>query len=191
VAVPDRATALGILDRAELPNGIRQHSEGVARVAVEAGRMVLEAGIPVDLALVEAAALLHDIDKPVIRRSGGVHGKVGAEMLAEMGYPELGPPVASHPLGCLLDDARSPRGWPSVLIAIADRRVAQDFVSIAERIADMAQRHPLYRTQIRAARSPAEALERELLDATGLERDAVERRLLSAWRARSGGGDRR
>jgi uncharacterized protein len=183
VAIPDRGTALRILDDAELPNGIRRHSEGVARVAVEAARMVAEAGIFVDAALVEAAALLHDIDKPIIRRRGGLHGEVAAEMLAQMGYPELAGPVASHPVACLLDDARSPRGWPSVLLAIADRRVAQSFVTIEERLADMAARHPRFRAQIEAARAPAQALERELVEVTRLDPHTLQDRLRSAWRA--------
>ena len=61
-------SAAGYLDEAELPYGIRIHSAGVARVAVAAAGLVAESGIPVDGWLVEAAALLHDIDKPEIRR---------------------------------------------------------------------------------------------------------------------------
>ena len=85
MAVPDRSTARRMLDDAGLPDGIVVHSEGVARVAVAAAGLVAEAQIPIDGALVEAAALLHDIDKVEIRRSGGEHGIVGARRLEAAG----------------------------------------------------------------------------------------------------------
>ena len=55
----------------ELPDGIVVHSQGVARVAAEAARLVAAAGVPVDVRLVEVAALLHDIDKLETRQGGG------------------------------------------------------------------------------------------------------------------------
>ncbi|HEX6655879.1 MAG TPA: hypothetical protein VF153_06675 [Candidatus Limnocylindria bacterium] len=84
---------------------------------------------------------------------------------------------------CLLDDACFPRGWPSVLVSIADRHVAQVFLTIDERIDDMQQRHAEYHDSLEAARRPAHALEAELADAVGLEADALVDRLRTAWEA--------
>ncbi|MDP9272370.1 MAG: HDIG domain-containing protein [Chloroflexota bacterium] len=173
MALPTPARARQILAELEIPAGIVSHSEGVARVAIEAGRLVAATGIPVDLPLLEVAALLHDIDKPRIRRSGGEHGIVGAQMLVAMGYEELAMPVASHPVNCLLDEERFPRGWPSVLLAIADKHVAQEFMSIDERLDGMVARHPEYRSQIDAARLPARALEHEIAEVVGLTDEAL------------------
>jgi putative nucleotidyltransferase with HDIG domain len=181
VAVPDRSTALRLLDEAGLPDGIVVHSHGVARVAVAAAGLVAEASIPVDGALVEAAALLHDIDKVEVRDSGGEHGIVGARRLEAAGYPELAMPVASHPINALLDDDRFPIGWPSVLVAVADRHVAQAFVTVDERLDDMKQRHPEYAAQIESARRPAHALEAQLAEATELGVDELVARLRAAW----------
>ncbi len=183
MAVPDLERAHGILESYGLPDGIVRHSEGVRRVAVEAARLLSAADVPVDVALVEVAALLHDIDKLRIRESGGEHGIVGAAELERMGYPELAMPVASHPVSCLLDDDRFPRGWPSVLVAIADRHVAQEFMTIDERLDDMAGRHPQHRAGIEAARRPAHALERELAETVGLSGDELVERLRKAWEA--------
>lgn len=183
MAVPHLAQARELLASLELPDGIVVHSEGVRRVAVEGARLVAAAGIPIDVAVVEAAALLHDIDKPEVRRTGGEHGVVGARRLEGLGYGELAMPVASHPLSCLLDDDRFPRGWPSVLVAVADRHVAQEFVSIDARLDDMAVRHPRHRVQIEAARRPAHALEAELADAIGISVPALVERLGAAWQA--------
>ena len=181
--VPDRATARRVLADAGLPDGIVVHSEGVARVAVAAAALLAEAQIPIDGALVEAAALLHDIDKPEIRRTGGEHGIVGARRLEEAGYPELAMPVASHPVTCLLDDDRFPRGWPSVVVAVADRHVAQRFMTVDERLDDMIERHPEHRASIDAARRPAHALEGELAETVGLAVPDLVARLRGAWEA--------
>ena len=179
MAIPDRPTARQLLDG--MPTGIVVHSTGVARVAVAAAGLVAEAQIPVDGALVEAAALLHDIDKVEIRRTGGEHGIVGARRLEAMGYGELAMPVASHPLHALLDDDRFPIGWPSVLVAIADRHVSQEFMTVDERLDDMQQRNPDHADSIEAARRPAHALEEQLAEAVGLDVPALVDRLRAAW----------
>jgi putative nucleotidyltransferase with HDIG domain len=181
MAVPDRDDVRRLLDEADLPDGIRIHAEGVARVARAGAGLVAEAGIPVDGWLVEAAALLHDIDKAEIRRSGGDHGIVGARHVTDAGYEELAMPIASHPLTALLDDDRFPIGWPSVLVAVADRHVAQRFLTVDERLDDMKARHPQHAGSIEAARRPAHALEAQLAEAVGLDVDALVARLRAAW----------
>jgi putative nucleotidyltransferase with HDIG domain len=183
VAIPDRDTARQLLVGARLPDGIVVHSEGVARVAVAAAGLVAEASIPVDGALVEAAALLHDIDKVEIRRTGGEHGIVGALRLEALGYSELAIPVASHPLHALLDDDRHPIGWPSVLVAVADRHVGQEFMTVDERLDDMKVRHPEHAESIESARRPAHALTEQLAEATELAVDDLVARLRAAWEA--------
>ena len=181
MAVPDHEEASRILAGRRLPEGIVRHSEGVSRVAVAAARMVEAAGIPVDVAVVEAAALLHDIDKLTTRRTGGPHGEVGARMLEKMGFGELAAAVSSHPVSCLLDEDRFPRGWEPVIVSLADKHVEQTFLTIDERLARMAERYPEYRESIEAARRPAHALEAELSSATGIPIAEIERRLRRAW----------
>jgi putative nucleotidyltransferase with HDIG domain len=172
-----------MLTDAGLPDGIVVHSEGVARVCAAIAGLVAEARIPVDGALVEAAALLHDIDKAEIRRTGGEHGIVGARRLEASGYPELAMPVASHPIQCLLDDERFPIGWPSVIVAVADRHVAQDFMTVDERLDDMKRRHPDHAAEIESARRPAHALEAQVAEAVDLSVDDLVARLRVAWEA--------
>jgi hypothetical protein len=100
-----------------------------------------------------------------------------------MGYDELAVPVASHPLSCLLDEERFPIGWPSVLVSLADKHVAQEFVTIDERLDDMARRYPEYGGEINSARRPAHALEQELADVLGIPTHEVVERLRAAWHA--------
>jgi putative nucleotidyltransferase with HDIG domain len=182
MAVPDPEEARRILAARSLPDGIVRHSEGVARVAAEAARLVAASGIPVDVGLVEAAAVLHDIDKPATRRGAGLpHGEAGARLLEQMGFGELAPAVAAHPVPALLDEDRFPRGWEPVILNVADKHVAQGFMTIDERLDDMARRYPRYEAEIEAARRPAHALEREIADAVGLSVDDLVERLRAAW----------
>jgi putative nucleotidyltransferase with HDIG domain len=183
MAVPGLDQARQLLASLELPDGVVVHSEGVERVAAEAARMVRLAGIPIDVRLVEVAALLHDIDKPETRDHPLEHGLAAARRLSAMGFDELAVPIASHPLFCLLNDDRYPIGWPAVLVALADKHVAQCFVTIDERLDDMAERYPAYRGEIEAARRPAHVLEQELADAVGMPVPEVVERLRAAWEA--------
>jgi putative nucleotidyltransferase with HDIG domain len=183
MAIPTRDQAEAVLASFDLPDGLVTHSRGVSRVAAEAARLVEGRGIEVDVDLVEVAALLHDIDKLETRDGAGVHGEVGAERLRRMDYGELAPPVASHPVTALLDDARFPRGWPSVLVSVADRHVARGFLTTDQRIDDLGSRHPQFRTSLEAARRAAHALEAEVADAAGLSVEALGMRLRAAWEA--------
>jgi hypothetical protein len=108
---------------------------------------------------------------------------MAARWMAERGFAELSEPIASHPILCLLDPSRAPRGWASVAVAVADRRVAQEFVSIDERIDDLERRYPDVRTDLEAARAPAHAMQDELAAAAGVSEDELETGLVAAWKA--------
>ncbi|HSM38379.1 MAG TPA: HD domain-containing protein [Candidatus Limnocylindrales bacterium] len=182
MGVPDFERAEAILNSFQLPQGIIRHSRGVARVAAEAARLVQAAGVPVDEQLVEVAALLHDVDKPDTRGSLR-HGVAAAARLVELGHEELAVPIASHPVTALLDEERFPRGWPSVILSVADRHVAQEFMTTDERIDDMQQRHPQFREELELSRRRAHALEADLAEVAGLSVEQLVDRLRAAWLA--------
>ena len=106
--------------------------------------------------------------------------------MVDLGWEELAVPIASHPVTALLDEERYPRGWPSVALSVADRHVAQEFLTTDERIDDMARRHPEHREDLEAARRHAHALEAELADVAGIGVEALVERLRTAWKARAG-----
>ncbi len=181
MVVPTPAQAEQLLTSFDLPAGIVIHSRGVSRVAAAAAQLLAAAGAAVDPQLVAVAALLHDIDKPATRGDAEQHGLVGARWMAERGYPELSEPIASHPIGCLLDPARAPRGWDSVTVAVADRHVAQEFMTIDQRIDDQARRYPAFRAELESARAPAHGMQADLATAAGLTGEELEDRLRAAW----------
>ena len=181
MAVPTLSDAELLLASFALPAGIVTHSRGVSRVAAEAARLLEGAGAATNPHVVEVAALLHDVDKLETRDHGEQHGLVAARWMAEAGFPELAEPIASHPIGCLLDPARSPRGWDAVAVAVADRRGAQAFVTIDDRIDDLAQRYPDFRADLEAARAPAHAMQADLAAAARMQIEELEERLAAAW----------
>lgn len=183
MAVPTLAEAEQLLVSFELPDGVVTHSRGVSRVAAEAARLLAAAGIEVDAQLVAVAALLHDVDKPRTRDDGAEHGALAARWMTERGWPELAGPIASHPISCLLDPSRAPRGWAATAVAVADRHVAQRFLSVDERIDDQARRYPEFRGELDAARAPAHAMEAELAAAAGISVTELVARLRNACEA--------
>src|SRR3989304_6179602 len=105
------------------------------------------------------------------------------QLLAARDPPDwLGTPSPGGAPGgpCLLDPERSPSGWTAICVSVADRRVGLAFMTIAERLDDMAERHPAHTREIAAARGPADNLEAKLAAAAGLSRAALEGRLRAA-----------
>jgi molybdenum cofactor cytidylyltransferase len=92
-----------------------RHSRRVARAAVAIGRALGAAGIPVDLELVRAAALLHDVAKGQPK-----HDIAGGRQLREMGFGRTGDIVAVHS-----DLAGGDTGLPleSKVVFLADKLI--------------------------------------------------------------------
>jgi len=61
--------------------------------------------------------------------------------------------------------------------------VAQEFVTVDERLDDMKERHPEHAAEIESARRPAHALEAQVAEGIGLSVDDLVGRLRTAWEA--------
>jgi hypothetical protein len=59
--------------------------------------------------------------------------------------------------------------------------VTGEFVTIDERIADLATRYPTFRGELEAAREPAHAMEAELAAAARLTASELEACMRAAW----------
>jgi len=68
-----------------------KHSRVVARLARDIGKKLVNAGCKIDVNLVEACGYLHDIGKGEKK-----HAKFGAQLLKNMGYPEVAEIIAHH-----------------------------------------------------------------------------------------------
>lgn len=89
--LPGREACRELLKRHATPEPVVAHAEAVALVAGRLGASLRAAGVCLDLRLLDAAALLHDVARAV---SG--HARVGAEVIAEEGYPRVAALVRHH-----------------------------------------------------------------------------------------------
>lgn len=84
--IPSREEAIDILKGAGCSQRIIEHCISVTRIALELAEGVRRNGREVDMRLIEAGALLHDIGR--CRTHSVEHGAIGGQMAREMGLPE-------------------------------------------------------------------------------------------------------
>ena len=196
MSIPTRLEAAGLLLSLRPVDGILEHSMVTADVASFLAEAVDRAGHPVDRALVEAASLLHDLDKALpaddpLRALG--HGHAGARWLETNGYPELAPAVDTHPVGRLVDQAYAE--WVAAttfeqrLVAYADKRSQRRVVTLDERFARWVRKHPDAADQLAMARVRAAELEAEMCGLAGLRPDDVQRLPWAEEAVRAAGRD--
>jgi len=130
--IPSREECLRVLKEHHVWDNIIEHCKRVTRNALFIGNKFIENGHPVDLKLLEAAALLHDICKKdeieIIRklnldgpqiiekiRSIG-HGYLGESKMKELGYDELADLVKKHTMQYLLEEPELKRSRDETLI---------------------------------------------------------------------------
>jgi HD domain-containing protein len=151
-------------------------------VAAFLALQIARAGARHDRRLVEAAALLHDVDKLLDNDSQFArleHGDAGAAWLADRGYEELGPAVAAHPVRRLeREDARRWLDSASLeerVVCYADKRAGQRLVSVESRFAGWARRYPQYASSLSRAQPYVDWLEREVCAAARVTPREVRR----------------
>jgi hypothetical protein len=150
MTVPGRVEAASLLLSLEPAPWFLRHSRAVAEVAAWLAARIDERGVAIDRRLVEAAALLHDVDKvlpPGHQARALPHGEGSAAWLTEAGHGELARAVEHHPVTRLADGARF-RRWASFasreerIVAYADKRAGQRLESMDARFASWRRRYP-------------------------------------------------
>ncbi len=122
-----------ILDRLKVPAEVVAHSRLVAGLARRWAEWLNQAGLALDLDLLTAAGLLHDLAK-----GQPDHARAGADLLAGLGYPRVADIVAVH-----MDILLTP-GQPlteASLVYLADRLVQ------GSRVVSLEERHRAARTR--------------------------------------------
>jgi hypothetical protein len=182
VAVPDRVESAAILLGLRPPKWFVAHVGAVAEVAAFLALEISRAGGRDDRRVVEAAALLHDVDKLFdtdSRFAALDHGDAGAAWLAERGYEELGPAVAAHPVRRLeREDARRWFERASLeerVVCYADKRAGQRLESVESRFAGWERRYPQHAPSLSRARPYVDRLEREVCTAANVTPREVRR----------------
>lgn len=148
MTVPRRVEAARLLCSLDPPGWFLRHSCAVADIAAWlAARIARRA--PVDRPAVEAAALLHDVDKLLPPNDAArrlPHGQGSGAWLARHGHDELRALVAAHPVTRLADPASerwlAEASLEERVVAYADKRAGQRLESMDARFASWARRYP-------------------------------------------------
>jgi hypothetical protein len=148
MTIPGRHDAACLLRSLEPPAWFLRHACAVADIAAWLAARTAANGRPVDVKLVEAAALLHDVDKlPLAGVPGHLrHGDGSAAWLEARGMPELARVVRDHPVTRLAEPAYADwlrEATPEArILAYADKRAGQRLEPMAARFASWRRRYP-------------------------------------------------
>jgi putative nucleotidyltransferase with HDIG domain len=96
VKTPTKDTCFRLMQEMKMLNHIFDHSRQVCRVAMCLARHLNGDSVPMNLQLVQAAALLHDITKTRSFQTGENHASTGGELLTDLGYPDVGNIIRQH-----------------------------------------------------------------------------------------------
>jgi putative nucleotidyltransferase with HDIG domain len=138
--IPDTKECIKILEDNDVAANIIEHCKKVSQTAVFLARELKKTGEKINIALLEAAALLHDLDKLKTLKANEQHGKVAYEILKE-NYPEVAELVKKHNLTYILD--KGLQTWEEKVLNLSDARVLQDeIVPLSERFEYIRNRYP-------------------------------------------------
>jgi putative nucleotidyltransferase with HDIG domain len=138
--IPTREECLRLMEQYGMLEHIIHHSLEVARVALFLSLELNKKGQRIDLGLVEAASLLHDLAKTECLRTKEDHARTGYQLLKGMGYERVGEVVAQH---IRLEKEGDPLAVSEEeIVNYADKRVMHDrIVPLEERFDDLIKRY--------------------------------------------------
>lgn len=136
--IPSEQECAALLSKYDTPEHIISHSRMVAQVGCLLGTRLRKRDYPLNMDLLGASCLLHDIGKyPCIVEGGGYHDVKGEEILQAEGYPAVARIVVQHVV------LRGSKGDPireEHIVFYADKRVVHDqVVSLEERFIYLAE----------------------------------------------------
>ncbi|MEE4266337.1 MAG: HD domain-containing protein [Desulfobacteraceae bacterium] len=149
--IPTKAQCYRLMCAMEMLDHIAAHCIQVCRVATFLAGHLNARQSRLNLELIRAAALLHDITKTRSFKTKENHALTGGRFLAEQGYPHIGDLVRQH---VRLDHyADPPQLGEAEIINYADKRVLHDrIVSLDQRLDYILEKYgqlPEHRERIR------------------------------------------
>ncbi len=122
--IPTSEQCIQVLSDYHVPVRVQQHCRLVARVAVFLAQLLNSKGYGLDVPVIEAAALLHDI-----ARTERDHAVVGADILLYKGFVEIADIVRQH---MKPDPEEQGRISEVTVIYLADKYVGDDGIVALE-----------------------------------------------------------
>ncbi|MEM0360184.1 MAG: macro domain-containing protein [Candidatus Diapherotrites archaeon] len=136
--VPSEKKCIEILRENRVPENIVRHSKKVAEFAVELAQKIDAKGEKIDIALVRAGALLHDIDKLETLESSKKHGIEGWKKLRKKGFYGVAEIAKKH----LIEKVGELSTLEEKIVYYADKRVlGEKIVPLNERLEYIKQKY--------------------------------------------------
>jgi uncharacterized protein len=177
LAIPTLNKCLSLMDDTGMPEHIKKHSFVVAEIALYLGHLCNQEEAFLNLSLLQAGALLHDIAKARTLLTGEKHAEVGACMVEQWGYSPVASIIRDH---VNLDFARlnGPLS-ESLIVNYADKRVKHDrIVSLQDRFDDLINRYaatPEHRSWLEKKLTLYESLEERIFGSLRIGPEYLER----------------
>ena len=141
--IPTKEECIKLLDEFSMPEHIREHTFVVNKIAVFLAKRLKQAGEEVNIGLVNAASLLHDLDKMETLEDISKHGKLAHRWLSEKEHSRVGEVVIKHVMHEIAESKDN--SWEDKIIHYADQRCNDDrIVSIDERHGYVRKRYSDY-----------------------------------------------
>ena len=174
-AIPSYSECMALLSKYEMPENIRAHCIAVSKIAVFIAERISTLGGNVDVSLVRAGALLHDIDKIIeIKNKSGKHGVMARKILRREGYPEVAKVAERHVLHNIINEGAK-FSIEEKIVFYADKRVKHDkVVSLDERFEYLRKTYPQHLENVIRAEPLTKELEKELMSAAGIRADEIK-----------------
>jgi uncharacterized protein len=155
--IPTKEECLRLMEQHGMLKHIIHHSLEVARVALFLSLELNKKGQRIDLGLVEAASLLHDLTKTECLKTKEDHARTGSQLLKGMGFERVGEVVAQHVR--LAEEGNPSAVSEEEIVNYADKRVMHDrVVPLKERFIDLKERYGTHQS----AMDYLEHLEKEI-----------------------------
>lgn len=159
--IPDKRECLRLLRKYQTPQNILAHCLAVRRVALVLALALQKKGIRINLRLLSAAALLHDVAKWAAAQSGANHIRMARAILAAEGWPEVGKLVGAHGFETIL--RKGLKSWEEKILFYADMRVRGNKIStLRSRFGYLRKRYPNLKKMIDRVEPLARRLEMEI-----------------------------
>lgn len=135
--IPARQTIQHFWDTYQLPSYKRNHCLQVARLSLWFASRFIQADPTkrINTKLLEAGALLHDVDKLAPKKDGERHPEGAVRILRKQGYHEVADLVRTHPLHAILDQKLAPKTIEQKLLYLSDKMVKHTIITVDERFA--------------------------------------------------------
>lgn len=138
--LPRREQAIELLRESNCSPQVIRHCIAVADLAVETARKLVEKGLKIDVELVQAGALLHDLGRS--KNHTIDHAIVGAEMAQSLNLPDSIVRIIKRHVGAGISakEAQS-LGWPKDIYS--PKTLEEKIVCYADKLIDHGKRKPI------------------------------------------------